>query len=86
MNFYQSCLINSQSNKLIIQILKSFFIIINSFLSFEIKSQYWSSFYEKRNVKCYAIYPDLVRPTHYSNDINYVSDTEFTKVIINEEL
>lgn len=50
-----------------------------------LKSVYWSSFFPVRDVKALAIYPAVVNPTHYLGEPSYISDTEFTPVLKEEE-
>ena len=49
------------------------------------KSVYWSSFFPVRDVKALAIYPAVVNPTHYLGEPSYISDTEFTPVLKEDE-
>lgn len=46
-----------------------------------LNSEYWSSFYPKRDVLALAVYPSLINPTHYTGEPSHVSDTEETPII-----
>jgi hypothetical protein len=48
---------------------------------YKLISEYWASFFPKRNLKAYAIHPPIVNPTHYTGEPSHVSDTEHTKII-----
>ena len=39
----------------------------------------WKSYYQKRNLKAFAVHPQFIFPTHYVGDDGYFSDTEDTE-------
>jgi hypothetical protein len=73
-------LTNNQSNI-------DFFVYSKYFKKVEFKfsiknySEYWSSFYNERNLIALAVQPNLISPTHYFGEPNYVSDTEQTNLL-----
>nr|XP_042901961.1 glycosyltransferase 25 family member [Parasteatoda tepidariorum] len=51
----------------------------------------WKGYYPKRNLRAFSAHPLLVYPTHYTGDIDYISDTEdsdiaVSSVIVKDEL
>lgn len=44
----------------------------------------WKRYFSNRNLKAYAFQPAIITPTHYFGEPNYVSDTENTTILSNE--
>lgn len=45
----------------------------------------WKSHFANRKLKAYAFHPQIITPTHYFGEPNYISDTENTTVLGREE-
>ncbi|CAF0983297.1 unnamed protein product [Rotaria sp. Silwood1] len=41
----------------------------------------WKSHFRNRKLKAYAFYPSILTPTHYFGEPNYISDTENTPIL-----
>lgn len=41
----------------------------------------WKSYFQHRNLKAYAFQPAILTPTHYFGEPNYISDTENTTIL-----
>ncbi|CAF0990270.1 unnamed protein product, partial [Didymodactylos carnosus] len=47
----------------------------------------WKKYFQQRKLKAYAFHPQILTPTHYFGEPNYVSDTENTTILnINKDI
>ena len=45
----------------------------------------WKSYFKNRNLQAFSAQPRLVHPTHYTGEKGYISDTEDSEIVDQEE-